>query len=83
MWSVTCNLICLRHLFTSIDSSTAFEITVVLIVDGNSEHVAHARRKIDLSREKKTICDCSRSDQMPKTDQITEIAPSLPISNLI
>ena len=33
------------------------------------------RRKIDLFGEKSPICDYSRSDQMPLTDQITEIAP--------
>ena len=37
----------------------------VLILDGNSEHVAHARRKIGLLGEKYLLCDCSRSNQMP------------------
>ena len=39
---------------------------IVLTLDGNSEHFAHVRRKIGLLGEKKkTICDCSRYDQMP------------------
>ena len=40
---------------------------MVLILDGNSEHVAHAWRE-------KSLCDCSLSNQMPWTIQITEIA---------
>ena len=32
--------------------------TMVLILDGNSEHVAHSRRKICLFGEKDPICDC-------------------------
>ena len=48
---------------------------MVLILDGNSEHVAHAWRIMVFSEKKKTICDYSRSKQMPKTEQITEIAP--------
>ena len=45
------------------------------MVDGNSEHVAQAWRKIDLFEEKKnTICDCFRSNRKTWTDQITEIA---------
>ena len=39
--------------------------SMVLILDGNSEHVAHASRKIGLFEEKNTICDFSRSNQMP------------------
>ena len=37
---------------------------MVLIFDGNSEHVTHALRKIG-------ICYCSPSNQMPSTAQIT------------
>ena len=43
--------------------------TIVPILDGNSDNVAHAGRKICLFR------DCSRSNQMAPRDQITEIAP--------
>ena len=39
-------------------------LRMVLILDGNSEHVAHAWRKISLSGEINPICDCSRSNQM-------------------
>ena len=35
---------------------------MVIILDGNSEHVAHAWRI------KKTICDCSRSNKMHLTE---------------
>ena len=38
------------------------------IKDGHSESVAHVWRKIDLFEEKNTICDYSRSNQMPYTD---------------
>ena len=50
---------------------------VVLILDGNSEHVAHVCEKIGLFGEKNLICACSKSNQMPYTDQITEIASSV------
>ena len=44
---------------------------MVLIVDGNSGHVEHARSKIGLFGGKKNqIWYCSRSNQMPSTDQI-------------
>ena len=46
---------------------------MVLISVGNSEHVAHAWRKIDLFGEKNPNCDVSRSNQIPYSDQITEI----------
>ena len=48
---------------------------MVLILDGNSEHVGHARRTVCLFGDKNSIRDCSRSNQMPETDQITDIAP--------
>ena len=39
---------------------------MVLILDGNLAHVAHACRKIGLFGEKKKpICDCSRTIYMP------------------
>ena len=41
------------------------------MVDDNSEHVAHAWRKIGLVLEN----DCTCSIQMPEANQITEIAP--------
>ena len=37
----------------------------VLILDGSSEHVAHACWKIGLFGEKNPICDCFRSNLMP------------------
>ena len=48
---------------------------MVLILDGNSEHNAHAFKKNRSFRIKNPICDYSRSDKIPETDQITEIAP--------
>ena len=39
--------------------------TMVDRLDGNSEHVAHAWGKIYLYGKKYSICDCSRSNQMP------------------
>ena len=42
--------------------------TMVIILDGNSEHVAHAWRKSHSG-------DCSRSNQPSLTDQKTEIDP--------
>ena len=36
------------------------------ILDGNSEHVAHAKgKKFFFSKENNPIFDCSRSNQMP------------------
>ena len=52
---------------------------MVLIIDGFSEHVAHAKKKW----RKNPICGFSRSNQMPQTDQITKIAPNTPISELL
>ena len=37
---------------------------MVLILDDNSEHVAQAWRKIGNFAEKKSICACSRSNQI-------------------
>ena len=37
---------------------------MVLMLDGNSEQVAHAWRKIGLFGEENPICDCSRSKQI-------------------
>ena len=38
---------------------------MALILDGNSEHVAHARRKMSLTGEENNpICDYSRYNQM-------------------
>ena len=59
---------------------------MVLLLDGNTEHVAHASwRWIGLFGEKKNpIWHCSWSNQMPWTDQIRQIAPDAcaPISEL-
>ena len=38
---------------------------MVVILDGNSEHGAHARRKIVFFVRKNQIFDCSRSNQTP------------------
>ena len=46
-------------------------LSMVLILDGNREHVAHASRKICHIGEKNPTYDCSRSNQMPYTDQMT------------
>ena len=43
---------------------------MVLILDGNSEHEAHAWRNIGIGVGEK---DCSWSNQMPQTDQITKM----------
>ena len=40
------------------------DIVMVLILDGNSEHVALACTKIGLFGEQQPICDCSRYNQM-------------------
>ena len=47
---------------------------MVLMLDGNPAHVTHVWRKIDPFGEKHPICDCSRSNHLPSTDQIAEIA---------
>ena len=39
--------------------------TRVLILDGNSEYVAHASGKYGFSEKKYPICASSRSNQMP------------------
>ena len=43
-------------------------VAMVLILDCSSGHVAHAWRNI------RSICDCSRSNQMPYSDQIRQNA---------
>ena len=55
----------MQYLYFKVDSLNS---DMVLILDGNSEHVANAYRK------KYKICDCSRSIQMPQTEEIKEIA---------
>ena len=50
---------------------------MALISNGKSEHNAHELRK-KKSEEKNPNCDCSRSYQMPQTDQITKIALCVP-----
>ena len=48
------------------------------MLDGNSEHDVHARRKQKAFwRDKKAICDYSGSHQTPQTDRITKIAPEV------
>ena len=46
---------------------------MVLILDGNSEHVARVEQW-SLFEEEKHVCEFSRSKQVPYTDQIIEIA---------
>ena len=48
---------------------------MVLPLEGNLEHAAHAWRKIGLFGEKHPIYGYSRYNQMLYKDQITEIAP--------
>ena len=43
---------------------------MVLILDGISEYVKHAGRKISIF-----LGVCSRSNQMPQPEQVTEITP--------
>ena len=50
---------------------------MVYIVDGKMLRT-HEGKKV-FSERKYPICDCSRSYQMPYTDQITEIAPDVRI----
>ena len=38
---------------------------MALKLDGNSEHIAHARRKIGLFGYKNAICDGSRTNKIP------------------
>ena len=45
-------------------------ITMILILDVNSEHVAHAWRKLGLSGEKKTIFDCASISELPSNTAI-------------
>ena len=37
----------------------------VLILDSNSAHIDEVSRKIGLFGEKKSICDCPRSNKIP------------------
>ena len=53
----------------------------MFILDGSSEHVAPVCRKSGLFREKISNSGCSRSEQIPLTDQKPEIIP--PISELL
>ena len=48
---------------------------MVLLLDGNSEHVAHVGSKLVFFEEEKNyqICDFCRFNQIPLKDQITEI----------
>ena len=55
---------------------------MALILDGNSQHAAHVSRKV--FAEKIRFLTGSRSNQMPLTNLITEIAPCVkaPISEI-
>ena len=50
-------------------SVSAFRMHAFSYIDGNSEHAC--RKKVYSEEEKNSIC--SRSHQMPYTDQLTEI----------
>ena len=43
---------------------------MVLMLDGNSEHAAHAWRKRGLSGEKNPICDYSEYDQLHQIQRL-------------
>ena len=47
------------------------------MLDSKSKCFALALRKIGLFGEKKSTCNCYRSNQMPLADQITEIVPNV------
>ena len=53
---------------------TNIQRIMVFIFDGDSEHAAHTWSKIGLCGGKNPICDCSRSNQLPLTDRIADIA---------
>ena len=55
---------------------------MVLILDGNSEPVAHAWMKIDHFGEKNPICDWSRYNRRTYANQITGIVPFMHIENV-
>ena len=48
---------------------------MVLILDGKLEHDVHRDGNKVFLEEKYSICDCFRSNRVPETDQVTEIAP--------
>ena len=51
---------------------------MVLILHGKSEHAEQEIRCFRMTRKSDVIiCYCSRSNQMPYTDQITDIAPDV------
>ena len=52
-------------LFFNRDDVQQYDYTMVLIVDGNSDHVAHAWTKIGLFGGENPICDGSCTNQMP------------------
>ena len=54
---------------------------MVLIVDGNSEHVAYVWKKKGVFLNKFQKYDCSRSKRLPETDQIANFTGA-PISEL-
>ena len=51
------------------------DLFMLLMLNSNSEHAAHASRKKSLWGDC-SICECSRSHQMPLTDQIARIVSS-------
>ena len=48
---------------------------MAFILDGNSECVAHARRRIVFFVREENTFDDFRSNQMPQTDEILKNAP--------
>ena len=72
MWSLYFT-VCITSNFNSTQDFVLIHSVMVLISNGNLEHVAHAWRKIG-NFSSHPICDCSLSNHMPWTDQITRIA---------
>ena len=72
-----------QRLYTGCSRDHVVFWAMVLILDGNSEHVAHTWRNIDLFWKRNPICDCSRSNQMAIADQIARLLfTCAPISDL-
>ena len=68
-------LICSQSYVLWWASHTFIAVIMVLILDGNSEHDAHAYRKTRLLWFFFWFCDCCRSKRKPYTDQMTDFTP--------
>ena len=62
-----------------INANNIFYIRSWHLYDGNSEHVAHTYGGKYVFHEEKNVLeyDSSRSKQMPRIDQITDITPTM------